>query len=112
VEARLRLASLGSPTLAFTAEQCDYGAEHHVPNSEIYDAWYTWAENNKSHPVPREKFFEALYAAAGGRVRSGRPVDAAGRQVPSCVGIRLRPVPAALGGECRGDGQGDLPWRP
>ena len=106
VEARLRLANLGSPTLAFVAEQCEYGADYHVAKSDIYDAWYSWAESNKTLPGTREKFFEALYAAANGRVRPGR-VGGAGNQVPSCLGIRLRPVYDALVGE-----QGDLPWRP
>jgi putative DNA primase/helicase len=111
LEARLRLANLGSPTLAFVAEQCEYGADYHVSKSDIYDAWYAWAESNETFPGTREKFLEALYAAANGRVRAGRP-GGAGKQVPSCMGIRLKSVPSALGDEGRGGEQGDLPLRP
>lgn len=89
-EARERLANLGSSAMAFIAEECELGADYHATKDALYEAWKLYAEANDVYPGTKEKFCEALYAATGGRVRHGKPISR-GKQVPSCMGIRLVP---------------------
>jgi P4 family phage/plasmid primase-like protien len=96
-EARERLANLGSPIRAFINERCVIDTLAMVAKKKIYEAWCVYAAENALHPSTMEKFCESLYAASGGRVRPGKPRGPDGRQVPSCMGIRLLPMSGRMG---------------
>jgi putative DNA primase/helicase len=97
-DARERLANLGSPARAFLAERCVLDPKEYVEKRELYEVWCSYSAENNSYPGTLEKFCEALYAAAGGLVRSGRPwatvKDKDGKdrkqQINACMGIRLQ----------------------
>jgi putative DNA primase/helicase len=91
-EAGDRLANLGSPARAYIAEDCVLDPDAHVEKRVLYEDWQLYAKENDLFPGTLDKFCEAIYAATGGAVRSGRPMIN-GKQVHCCMGIRLR-VPA------------------
>ena len=85
-----RMANLGSDAHAFITEHCVLEFDAHVPKADLFGVYVSWSKNNEIPPMTKEKFCEALYAATDGRVRSGKPREADGKQVPSFIGIRLR----------------------
>jgi P4 family phage/plasmid primase-like protien len=95
-QAREQLARLGSPVLAFISEYCLYDPDAHIGKAELYHAWRIYAAEQDEIPGTDAKFAAALYAATGGRVKSGRPVGTDGRQRPAFMGIRFRDAPPSV----------------
>jgi P4 family phage/plasmid primase-like protien len=91
-QAKDRLAHLGSPVMGFIAEKCDLHPDKVVPKNLLYWQWCTYAQDNGLYKYNKENFFEALYAAAGGKVHGGKPRGDGGR-IPSCFGIDLKERP-------------------
>lgn len=93
IQAKDRLAHLGSPVMGFVAERCVLHPDRSVPKDVIYAHWVTYAADNGLFKLNKEHFFEALYAATGDKVHGGKK-RADGGRVPTCFGIdMIRPDP-------------------
>lgn len=99
-DARARMANLGSLVMAFVAERCELNPKEFENKNRLYNTYKDYAAENGMPADSKEKFFEALYAATGGKVKATRPV-VGGKRVLSVQGIKLREPPK---------GQGDLPF--
>jgi P4 family phage/plasmid primase-like protien len=90
-EARERMANLGSLVMAFITDRCELKPEAYANKQRLYNAYKEYAAENDMPPDTYEKFYEALYAATGGKVRTARPTDKeTGKQVRTIQGITLR----------------------
>ena len=83
------MANLGSLVMAFVAERCKLDSEAYENKNALYNAYKQYATENDMPSDTKEHFCSALYAATGGKVKPARPI-VAGKQVPSCQGIKLR----------------------
>jgi P4 family phage/plasmid primase-like protien len=89
-DARTQMANLGSLVISFIAERCELDPNAYVNKNALYKAYKEFAASNEMPADMKEKFFTALYAATGGKVKSTKPRDGAGKQVQSVRGIALR----------------------
>jgi putative DNA primase/helicase len=107
-EARAQMGQLGSLVMAFIAERCELNPYVSENKNALYNAYKEYAAENEMSADTKEKFFTALYAATSGKVKPVR-IGGAGKQVPSCQGIKLR-------NEAQPSSQfyfqGDPGWRP
>jgi putative DNA primase/helicase len=102
-DTREQLANLGSPARAFLAECCKMDPKEHVEKDDLYNAWCDYQERNKSHPGSMERFFAALYAAGGGRLKAGRPRDKiTHKQINAVLGLSLLEEPTPFNEYGRG----------
>jgi putative DNA primase/helicase len=89
-EARAQMANLGSLVMSFISERCELDPFFSVDKDRLYKAYKQYAAENDMPADTKEKFFTALYAATGGRVKATKPTEA-GKRVRACQGIKLRP---------------------
>jgi P4 family phage/plasmid primase-like protien len=101
MEARERLANLGSPARVFIAERCILDPRVFEDKDDMYSEWCTFAQDNNMLPGTKEKFYEALYAAGGGLIQAGRPwvtlKDAKGIPIKDKNGVVKKQLNAVMG---------------
>ena len=93
-ETREQLAHLGAPVMGFIAEKCELHREKSVPKTVIFAVWCEYAKATGAPFMTYDNFFNALYAATGGKVHGGKR-RSNGKQVPHVWGIDIKEAEAA-----------------
>ncbi|MET4301129.1 P4 family phage/plasmid primase-like protein [Bradyrhizobium sp. RT9b] len=88
-EAREQLAHLGSPVMGFIADECQLHPDKSVHKKDLFSAWREYERATNTPSITYDNFFNALYAAAGGKVHAGKRRND-GKQIPCVWGIGLK----------------------